>query len=81
MYFVVVSETTSTSTALHTQRLRRGLTLRDLAAQCADKGATVSYSQLARLEKGEYTPRPQLRAVLAELLDLDINDDFKRVAS
>jgi len=77
LYFVVVSETT---TALRTQRLRHGLTLRDLAQQCADKGAPVSYSQLARIEKGLFTPRPQLRAALAELLDLDVND-FEREAS
>lgn len=77
---MVVSETTSTQTALRTHRLRQGLTLRDLADQCAAKGAPVSYSQLARIEKGLYAPRPQLRAVLAELLDLDVND-FEREAS
>lgn len=77
---MVVSETTVVQTALRTERLRRGLTLRGLAEQCASKGVPVSYSQLARLEKGLYAPRPQLRAVLAELLDLDVNV-FDQVAS
>ncbi|HEY9367592.1 helix-turn-helix transcriptional regulator [Streptomyces sp.] len=56
------------------QRLRRGWTLRDLAQKCADKGAPVDYSHLARIERGLHTPGPKLRVVLAELLDLDIAD-------
>lgn len=61
------------------QRLRKGLTLRQLAEQCATEGAPVDFGQLGRIERGEAVPRPQLRAVLAGLLDLDVTD-FERQA-
>lgn len=53
------------------------MTLRDLADRCTDEGAPVSYSQLAKIERGEYAPRPQLRAVLTKVLKLDA-DHFDR---
>lgn len=62
-----------TSNSAKEERLRRGLTLRALAQQCADKGVPVDFGQLARIERGEAIPRPRLRAVLAELLGLDID--------
>lgn len=61
-----------------TQRLSRGWTLRELAKRCAEKGAPVAFSQLSKIERGIYAPRPNLRAVLAELLDLDVVKDFER---
>lgn len=61
------------------QRLRKGLTLRQLAAQCSDKGMPVGFSQLAKIERGESVPNPKLRAILADLLDLDVTD-FERKA-
>lgn len=70
---------TSTSRC-KTQRLRKGLTLRQLAEQCADEGSPVDFGQLGRIERGEQVPRPKLRAVLAKLLDLDVMD-FERQAS
>lgn len=73
---MTVSETTS----IRDQRLRKGLTLRKLADACAAGGASVHYSQLARIERGLYTPRPELRAVLAKVLELEITD-FEREAS
>lgn len=70
---------TSTS-RFKAQRLRRGLTLRALADLCSDNGVPVDFGQLGRIERGEQTPRPALRAVLAELLELDVTD-FERRAS
>ncbi|MEV8395627.1 MULTISPECIES: helix-turn-helix transcriptional regulator [unclassified Streptomyces] len=60
---------------LRSQRLRLGLTLENLAAQCAGRGAPVHSSQLSRIERGIYIPRPRLRAVLAGILAVD-TDDF-----
>ncbi|WP_225080490.1 MULTISPECIES: helix-turn-helix transcriptional regulator [unclassified Streptomyces] len=58
-------------------RLRRGMTLRELAEKCAADGAPVSQPTLSRIERGRQVPRPKLRFVLAELLGLDI-DDFEQ---
>ncbi|MFE9923304.1 multiprotein-bridging factor 1 family protein [Streptomyces sp. NPDC005774] len=58
-------------------RLRRGMTLQELAEKCAADGAPVSESALSRIERGRQTPRPRLRSVLARVLDLDV-DDFDR---
>ena len=66
------------------QRLSRGWTLRDLAAECERKGIPrPSDSNLSVIERGKTTPRPELRAVLCELLDLPIDyfDQPERVAS
>ncbi|OSZ56282.1 hypothetical protein OQI_33855 [Streptomyces pharetrae CZA14] len=60
------------------QRLRLGMTQQELADLCAEAGAPVDESHLSRIERGIYTPRPRLRAVLANLLDLDV-DDFEQV--
>jgi transcriptional regulator with XRE-family HTH domain len=55
------------------QRLSRGWSLRDLARHCEAKGLPrPSDSNLSLIERGESRPRPALRAVLAELLDLPI---------
>lgn len=67
------------STPLRDQRLRLGLTLRELAARCAAEGTPVDFSQLARIEKGMCVPRPRVRAVLAKVLDIDAATDFERV--
>jgi transcriptional regulator with XRE-family HTH domain len=48
-----------------------GLSLRALAERCADAGASVSDSQLSKIERGMYMPYPKLRATLAQILDLD----------
>jgi transcriptional regulator with XRE-family HTH domain len=72
---VVVSETTS----IRGRRLEKGMTLRDLADKCADNGATVHFTQLGRIERGLNSPRPNLRAVLAEVLELDV-EAFERKA-
>lgn len=69
------------STPARDERLRRGLTLRALAKRCAEKGAPVDNSQLSKIERGLWTPRPKLRAVLAEVLGLDINDLQKKVGA
>lgn len=72
---MVVSETTS----IRSSRLAKGMTLRDLAAKCAADGASVHWTQLGRIERGLNAPRPQLRSVLAKVLDLDV-EDFEREA-
>ncbi|MFF0138028.1 helix-turn-helix transcriptional regulator [Streptomyces sp. NPDC005227] len=53
-------------------RISRGMTQQALAEKCAKSGAPVNESHISRIERGVYTPRPKLRAVLAELLGLDI---------
>ncbi|WP_406262508.1 multiprotein-bridging factor 1 family protein [Streptomyces chartreusis] len=57
-------------------RLRRGMTLKDLAEKCRADGARTSESTLSRIERGAQVPRPKLRSVLAHLLEIDI-DDFE----
>lgn len=64
----------NTTTPAKTERLRRGMTLRDLAKECADKGVPVDFGQLARIERAKAEPRPALRAVLAEILGLEVTD-------
>jgi len=54
------------------QRLQRGWTLPDLAEKCTAAGAKTDDGNLSRIERGEQVPRPKLRAVLAELLELDV---------
>jgi transcriptional regulator with XRE-family HTH domain len=50
------------------------MSLRALAAKCKQEGAPVSDSQLSKIERGLYAPRPRLRAVLAEVLDMDVTE-------
>lgn len=50
------------------------MTQQDLADKCAASGVPVDATQISRIERGIYKPRPKLRALLAQLLDLDIND-------
>lgn len=64
----------TTTTALRRdRRLRLGMTLQDLCDRCAAEGEPVSEGQMSRIERGEYMPRPGLRAVLARILSLDID--------
>lgn len=51
-------------------RLGLGLTLVELAGRCASEGVSVHHSQLSRIERGVHSPRPQLRLVLARILEL-----------
>lgn len=68
-----------TTTTVEQKRIQRGWTLSELAEQCAAKGVPTSISNLHRIQSGTQVPRPRLRVVLAELLELDIND-FEREA-
>lgn len=61
-------------------RLRRGMTLQELAEKCAADGVPVTESTLSRIERGRQTPRPKLRSVLASLLSVDI-EEFERAAA
>ncbi|MFI6274270.1 helix-turn-helix transcriptional regulator [Streptomyces sp. NPDC050988] len=65
---------TETTSRVKHQRLRHGMTQQDLANKCAESGVPVDATQISRIERGIYTPRPKLRALLAELLELDVND-------
>jgi transcriptional regulator with XRE-family HTH domain len=53
-------------------RLRRGMTQAELAQACRKLGVSASDSQLSKIERGLFTPRPALRAALARILDLDV---------
>lgn len=56
------------------QRLRRGWSLRALADECERRGISKpSDSNLSVIERGRTVPRPELRAVLCELLALPID--------
>ena len=65
-----MSETTE---PMRAARLTKGLTQRKLAELCAEQGQAVSHSQLVRIENGESSPRPALRAVLAAVLGLNVD--------
>lgn len=71
---------TQADAPIRERRLRRGWTQEDLARECAAAGVHVTYSALSKIERGLYTPRPKLRAVLAKLLDLDVAE-LERKAS
>lgn len=68
---------TAVTSSVKRARLSRGMTQQDLAEKCAEAGAPVNESHLSRIERGIFTPRPRLRAVLAQLLDIDI-EEFDR---
>lgn len=57
-------------------RLRKGYTLRTLADACDQAGQKVDFGQLGRIERWEAVPRPALRAVLAQVLELDPISDL-----
>ena len=59
--------------AIQLERLRKGLTLRDLAARCAEHGCAVEPSVLSRTERGSQ-PSPRLLPALAAALGLDVDD-------
>ncbi|MDX2681067.1 helix-turn-helix transcriptional regulator [Streptomyces sp. NY05-11A] len=65
---------TAVTSSVKRARLRRGMTQQDLAEKCAEAGAPVDESHLSRIERGIFMPRPRLRAVLAELLEIDIDE-------
>lgn len=71
---------TTANPPVREQRLRRGWTQEDLAKQCSDAGVHVTHTTISKIERGAQVPRPKLRAVLAELLGLDIAD-LEREAS
>lgn len=58
-------------------RLENGLTLRDLAARCAEAGEPANFSNLSRIERGLNHPRPRLLRVLAKVLDIEVKDLVK----
>jgi transcriptional regulator with XRE-family HTH domain len=58
-------------------RLRLGLTLAQLAKKCEEHGATISEGALSRIERGQAAGRPETRAALAAVLDLDAAADFE----
>lgn len=70
----------TTTSKVRDSRLRLGLTLPELAEKCTAAGAKTDDGNLSRIERGIQVPRPQLRSVLARLLDLDI-EDFERSTS
>lgn len=69
----MTQQTATSIPGVRRRRLQRGLTMLELAQQCTTAGAPVSEGQVSRIETGVHFPRPRLRAVLSELLDLDEN--------
>lgn len=51
-------------------RLRKGLTLRQLAAVISAAGTKVTDPTLSRIERGQ-KPRPELRQAIADALGMD----------
>lgn len=71
---------TTATPSIREQRLRRGWTQEDLAQHCADAGVHVTHTTISKIERGAQVPRPKLRAVLADLLDLDVVDLERRAS-
>lgn len=71
---------TQPSLTIRERRLSRGWTQEDLARRCTEAGAEVTHTTLSKIERGTQVPRPKLRSVLANLLELDVTD-FDREAS
>jgi transcriptional regulator with XRE-family HTH domain len=61
-------------------RIRLGMTLAQVAEECTRRGTPLSEAQASRIERGHFAGRPETRAVLAEVLDLDAFDDFEKSA-
>lgn len=57
------------------RRIALGLTLRALSAECRERGGPISDSQLSKVERRLYTPRPKARRAIREVLGLDPVDD------
>lgn len=54
------------------RRIERGWTQQELADRCTTEGAPISESQISKIERRVWKGRPQVRSVLARLLELDI---------
>lgn len=63
--------TATTESPLRAARLRAGYTFRTLAETLTHEGVPVDHSTLVRIENGETSPRPALRAALAKALGID----------
>lgn len=63
------------------RRIKRGWTQQELADHCTAEGAPISESQISKIERGLWKGRPQVRATLAKLLDLDVSYFEDREAS
>ncbi|MEV6122960.1 helix-turn-helix transcriptional regulator [Streptomyces sp. NPDC052077] len=70
---------TATTSKVKRARLIRGLTQQEVAEKCTQRGAPVDESHISRIERMVYRPRPGLRAVLADVLGLDV-EDFEQVS-
>jgi transcriptional regulator with XRE-family HTH domain len=55
------------------RRIERGWTQQELADRCTAEGAPISESQISKIERRVWKGRPQVRAVLARLLNLDVS--------
>jgi transcriptional regulator with XRE-family HTH domain len=66
--------TTTNAPDLKAARIRKGLTLRELAEAVTKAGCPVGFSALSKIEKGERSPRPALAAALGKVLDFDPAD-------
>ncbi|GLY81886.1 helix-turn-helix domain-containing protein [Actinoallomurus iriomotensis] len=67
----MTQKTTEPCSPMQGRRIELGLTLRDLAAACSRAGGPISDSQLSKVERGLYTPRPAARRAIKTVLGLD----------
>lgn len=65
----MAQEILSCAVNLRTERLRRGYTLEDLAAELETSASTIS-----NVENGRHCPRPRLRKRIADFYDCDVTD-------
>lgn len=56
------------------ERERQGLTLEDLAARCEKAGLKIDHSTISRWEAGIFGPTARRLKVLADALNVDVDD-------
>jgi transcriptional regulator with XRE-family HTH domain len=55
-------------------RLRKGWTLRDVSQRCEDLGTKVAFAQISQYERDVVSPTPRTLLVLAQALDLTVDE-------
>jgi transcriptional regulator with XRE-family HTH domain len=65
---------------LRAARLRKGWSLRDVSTRCEQLGRKVDHSNVARYERGELRPHPWTLQIVAQALDLDVDELTKAAA-
>ena len=66
---------------LRLARLRKGWSLRDVADRTEQLGKRVDHGNIARYEHGQIRPNPRALALVAEALDLTVDELIEGVAA